>query len=245
MGGRKTVVVFLAILLAVALCPVQGFPAEGAGSPQVVFSYDPIDPWEGTVIMYMMDGEGRLIPEAGEDPEGWKYRALLTVEGYDFRPVPIEDAGMMASRICAERSPEGLILVQTEVACMGADANDPSCLTYLTLYRPDAETGLEKVLSGTRFADHKFVWSGVTEPYKTECAVDGQACGEAELLSAFGAYGVEFTPDRLHVDEDVYHVFLRGYFPDGENLLEDMRNEVHGELPKTYEELAAEYGTAD
>lgn len=232
------------VILAVKSEDCYSVPPE-AGHAMVVFSYDEPEEWSGYVVMYMLNEEGHLITESGGNAEDWKFRSLLTVPGYGFRPAPLEDTGGLSTRLYAEYLPDGRILVQMDVGVDGMGANDPHCLSYYKIYRTDYTEGLQVELFGVREAWYPQFGKGDLEAYECYCTLNDEKCDEETLLAAFREYGIEFERDGICISEGKYpryEVVPRAFSPEGVEALKDIRSSVVSELPPTYDELEAEYG---
>ncbi len=210
----------------------------------VVFSFDEPSEWAGRVDMYMLSSDGHLIAENSENPEEWKYRSRLTTYSFGYRPAPLDDSGGISTHLYAERLSNNLVLVQMDAGVVAMGPNDPHCLTHYTIYRLDPVDGLQKELFGIRegwYPDH----SGETEAYEINCSLNDEKCDQEALFKAFGEYGIRFRNDRICIEDrgkPWYQIVPHAYSEEGIAVLDDIYTTVDSELPKTYEQLVAEYG---
>ena len=215
----------------------------------VVFSYDEPYEWSGKITMYMLDGEGHIIAENSDNPQDWKYRRVLTIDGYGYRPAPLDSTGGISTRACAVRIDDSRILVEVDVGRDAMGPNPPLCDSWYTVCRLDGANGIEAEMTG-RFAGKysMFASGGRQEAEEAVFSLNGERCDRETMTEAFGAYGAAFEEDELNVRDERFPfltVFPRATVPGRTVELKDIRSSVASELPPTYEELVAAYGLSE
>ena len=212
----------------------------------VVFSYDPRHPWVGTVSLYVLNPDGRLVREAEDEPEEWVFRARLTDDNFGYRPAPLSQAGGINTRLFALRLSDSLVLTEWDTAFVAAGPNAPRESSTYSLWRVDPTRGIELVLEGVFNAAYdKAAFRGDLDPVSTGYRLNGEKCTEEEFISAFAEYEIEFFYSMISVTEKMRESFLTAENAEGEILLPELRSDVDAELPPTWEELAAMYGVDD
>ena len=239
---------FAMILSVLLFCGIPANAQDGGDDApdkreDVVFSYDPKHPWVGTVSLYVLNTDGRLVREDGEEPEDWVFRARLTDDNFGYRPAPLSQAGGINTRLFALRLPDSLVLTEWDTAFVAAGPNAPRESSTYSLWRVDPAQGIELVLEGVFNATYdKTAFRGDLEPVTTGYRLNGEKCTEAEFFSAFEEYEIEFSYSMISVTEKMRESFLTAKFAEGEILLPELRSDVEAELPPAWEELAAAYG---
>ena len=212
---------------------------------EVVFSYDPKYSWVGTVTMYVLDGDGRLVEEASEAPENWVFRTRLTDDNFGYRPAPLSQAGGINTRLLAIRLSNSLVLTEWDTGFVAAGPNAPRESSTYSVWRVDPTQGVELVLQGTFNATYdKTAYRGDLQPVSAGYRLNGLACTEDEFLSAFAEYEIGFWYSILAVTGNMRESFLTAYSTDGEVLLAEIRSDAEAPLPPTYDGLVAAHGLA-
>lgn len=204
------------------------------GNISLVFSYEPKNDFSGELSMHMTDENNQLILQVDESMGG-KAEIPLFVEGFYYRPWPVEQAGGLNSKVHVVRLPENHVLTEVIYGVEAAGPNFPRVEAYYTVYSLDMNYGIIPELQGIRalFCEG----NGNPAAYE-ECYLDGSACIWTDIETAFGNYNIQFYGDEIQVGRGDYTIFPTFFEADadGEELL-NLWTEVQSELPPAKEAL--------
>ncbi len=209
--------------------------AYGNAGIEVAFSYDPETDAYGNLFMHMLNEQNQVISSVDES-RGGKAQIPLFVQGFGYRPWPLENSGGLNSKVRVERLSDGRILTELIYGVVAAGPNPPRVEAYYTVYSPDRQYGMIQEVQGIRglFCEG----NGNPAPYEA-CYLNGTECSWLDIESAFQPYNVQFSNEEIQVgtgESVIYPAFLSAS-AGGEELL-NLATTVNSELPPTKEALS-------
>ncbi len=207
----------------------------GNAGVEVAFSYNPENDSYGKLFMHMLDEQNQVISQVDES-RGGKVQIPLFVEGFGYRPWPLENSGGLNSKVYVERLSDGRILTELIYGVVAAGPNPPRVEAYYTVYSPDRQYGFVQDVQGIR----GLFCEGNGNPAAYEaCYLNGAECSWADIETAFQAYNVGFSDEEIQVgigENAIYPAFLSASA--GGEVLLNLATTVNSELPPTKEALS-------